>query len=192
MALELDAVQLHRLSLDEYHRIIDAGGFDEDARFELLDGLLVDMTPVSAEHEDANQWLLEWLVLNIDRSRFAVRAAGAITLVDEGSEPQPDFAVIARDAPRPYHPGTAALIVEVALSSLRKDLRPKARIYGAAGVPEYWVVDLEARCVCVHVEPDPRGGYRSRTAVGAGGHVVAQALTLPPLDVEQLLAAAFR
>jgi hypothetical protein len=58
----------------------------------------------------------------------------------EDSEPEPDLAVIALNAPRPYHPATATLIVEVAVSSLRRDLGTKAELYARASVPQYWVL----------------------------------------------------
>ncbi len=55
----LDVGQVHRLSTDEYHRLIEAGGFDEDARVELIDGLLADMSPKTREHENAVAWLAD-------------------------------------------------------------------------------------------------------------------------------------
>ena len=58
----LDIEQVHRLSLDEYHRLIESGGFDEDARMELIDGLLVDMSPKTREHENAIAWLADRLM----------------------------------------------------------------------------------------------------------------------------------
>ena len=105
----LDIEQVHRLSTDEYHRLIEAGGFDEDVRLELIDGLLADMSPKTREHENAVTWLARQLMVAIDPERFEVRVGSRLTL--EGSEPEPDLSVIPHDAPRPYHPSTAALVV---------------------------------------------------------------------------------
>jgi Uma2 family endonuclease len=178
---------IHRFSLEEYHRLIDAGGFDEDARIELIDGLLVDMSPKTAAHENAIAWLNQLLVLSVDLDRFEVRANAALTTGN--SEPEPDIIVIERDAPRPYHPGSAALVIEVAVSSQRRDLRHKPPIYAGAGVPDYWVVDLDAGRVVVHGSPRD-GAYERTEIVGAGGELVASRLELPPIPVAELLAAA--
>jgi Uma2 family endonuclease len=179
--------ELHRMSLDEYHQLIEAGGFDEDARIELIDGLLLDMSPKTAEHENAIAWLADLLHRAVDGARYQVRVASALTT--ERSEPEPDVMVIERDAPRPYHPGTAALMIEVAVSSQRRDLRVKPRIYARAGIPLYWVVDLDKRRAVVHSRPSEEG-YDSVEVVGPDGELVAEHLGVPPVSVAELLAAA--
>jgi Uma2 family endonuclease len=112
-----------------------------------------------------------------------------LTLPATRSEPEPDLFVFERDAPRPYHPGTAALVIEVSVSSITRDLRVKPGPYAAAGVAEYWVVDVDARRVIVHRRPGP-DGYEQFEIVGAGGTLVSASLELPPLSVAELLAAA--
>jgi Uma2 family endonuclease len=124
VAVDVDIDQVHRLSLEEYHRLIESGGFDEDTRVELIDGLLVDMSPKTREHESAIRWLNRWLVLACEGQDLEVGVGNPLTL--EGSEPEPDFIVVPRDAPRPYHPATAALVIEVSVSSSRRS-RPPAR-----------------------------------------------------------------
>jgi Uma2 family endonuclease len=184
VAVETD---LHRLSLDEYHRLIESGGFDEDARIELIDGLLLDMSPKTAEHENAIAWLNRHLMLGVDLERYEIRVASALTT--DRSEPEPDVMVIERDAPRPYHPGTAALMIEVAVSSQRRDLRVKPPIYARAGIPRYWVIDLDGRRAIVHEQPGPEG-YGHVEIVGADGMLVADHIGLPAIPVAELLAAA--
>jgi Uma2 family endonuclease len=178
---------IHRFSLEEYHRLIDAGGFDEDARIELIDGLLVDMSPKSPAHENAIAWLNKLLVPSLDVDRFEVRVSAALTTGT--SEPEPDIMVIELDAPRPYHPGTAVLIIEVAVSSQTRDLRHKPPIYAGAGVPDYWVVDLDGGRVVVHGSPRD-GAYERTEIVGPGGELVVSRLELPPISVAELLASA--
>jgi Uma2 family endonuclease len=177
---------LHRFSLEEYHRLIESGAFDEDTRMELIDGLLVDMSAKTAPHENAIAWLNKLLVRSLD-DRFEVRVSAALTTGT--SEPEPDIMVIELDAPRPYHPGTAVLIIEVAVSSQKRDLRHKPPIYAGAGVPDYWVVDLDAGRVVVHGTPRD-GAYEHTEIVGTGGELVASRLELPPISVAELLAAA--
>ena len=75
----------------------------------------------------------------------------------EHSEPEPDVAVVA-GKPQDYivaHPSTAALVVEVADSSLRLDRRFKAAVYARAGLHEYWIVNLVDRTLEVYREPQP-------------------------------------
>ena len=69
---------LHRISPDEYRRLIEAGVFDEDARIELIDGLLVDMSPKTRAHENVVAWLNRHFVLSIDRERYEVRVGAPL------------------------------------------------------------------------------------------------------------------
>jgi Uma2 family endonuclease len=189
IAVALPTAQAHRFSLEEYHRLIEAGGFDEELRVELIDGVIADMSPKTAEHENAITWLTRWLISAVDPARYEVGVQRALTL--ESSEPEPDLAVIPTDAPRPYHPGTAALVIEVAVSSQDRDLRQKLVLYAHSGIAEYWVVNLAADTVVVHRHPTETG-YEEIAKVSAGGAVEAQALELPRLEVAELLDAAYR
>ena len=111
------------------------------------------MTDVAAPLLDVDPEVRRW---RLDR-RYLVAAQVPLALSDF-SEPEPDVTVVdraARDSEQ--HPTTAHLVVEVAESSLRTDLGHKPRLYAAAGVPQYWVVDLRADEVVVHTEPAPAG-----------------------------------
>ena len=183
----LDIGQVHRLSTDEYHRLIEAGGFDEDARVELIDGLLADMSPKTREHENAVAWLADWLTAGVDRGRYQVRIGSPLTL--EGSEPEPDVALIPHDAPRPYHPATAAMVIEVSVSSLQRDLARKPSLYAAADVNEYWVVDLDGGRVVMYRYP--RGdGYAEVVEVHAAGELVPGGVEIGAAGLDDLLRAA--
>jgi len=162
----LDIGQVHRLSTDEYHRLVEAGGLDEGARVELIDGLLADVSPKTRAHENAVAWLADRLRDGLDRGLHQLRVGSPLTLA--GSEPEPDLAVIAHDAPRPYHPATAALVIEVSVSSLERDLARKPSLYAAADVGEYWVIDLDGGRALVHRRPAGYG-YAEVVEVGAGG-----------------------
>jgi len=182
----VDMPELHRFSLDEYHQLIESGGLDEDMRVELIDGLIVEMSPKSPKHENVLAWLAERLFDVVDRARYQVRVASALTL--ERSEPEPDLMVVARDVPAPYHPSTATLVVEVSVSSLRREVR-KHELYARAGVPEYWVVDVDGRRVVVHEQPH-EGAYEKVTEVRAGEALASQVLSGVELPVDELFAAA--
>ena len=110
--------------------------------------------------------------------------------VSPASEPEPDFAIVTREAllTARRHPNRALLIVEVADSSLEYDRHEKARLYAQAGVPEYWIVNLPQRQLEVYRRPlpyiadDPRAdSYEERLCLGLDREVTAQ--QLPPLSI---------
>lgn len=179
---------LHRISPDEYRRLIASGVFDEDARIELIDGLLVDMSPKTRAHENAIAWLNRHLVLNVDPERYEVRVAAPLTIGT--SEPEPDLAVIPRTAPRPHHPATAALVVEVVVSSSTRDLIDKPPIYARAEIPTYWAVDLGARRAVAHSALQG-GRYSKLDVVRADGELHEAELGLR-ISLPELFAAAER
>jgi Uma2 family endonuclease len=179
--------ELHRLSIEEYHQLIRCGGLEEGARFELIDGLLLDMSPKSPEHEKAIRWLIEWIIDHLDRADHQIMVCGALTIGT--SEPEPDLAIIERPGPRFEHPSRASLVIEVALSSKERDLVLKPDLYAGA-VEEYWVVDLQARHVVVHRD-GADGTYRHVEAVAPPEPLSAQALDLGRLPTGELFAAIF-
>jgi Uma2 family endonuclease len=186
---QFELEELHRCSLETYHRMVEAGVLDEDERVELINGLIVTMSPKSREHEAAIRWLARWLIRNLDDDRFEVGIGNPLTLVESVSEPEPDFVVFDRATPRPYHPATAALVIEVSVSSLRRDLAVKVPLYAAAGVLEYLVLDVDGGRLLVHTEPGAEG-YAQRRVHTAGARVRPSAVPLPALDLDELLRAA--
>jgi Uma2 family endonuclease len=179
---------LHRISTEEYRRLIEAGVFDEDARIELIDGLLVDMSPKTRAHENAVAWLTRHLVLAADPQLYEVRVSAPLTIGN--SEPEPDLAVIPLSAPRPHHPATAALIVEITVSSLTRDLTDKPPIYAQAGVPIYWAIELDRRRAVVRTSPQ-NGRYMQVDILAAQDELLAPELALQ-VSLPDLFAAADR
>jgi Uma2 family endonuclease len=186
MSARVELDELYRLSTDDYHRLIESGAFDDFPPCELIDGLLVRKDTKSPAHENAVAWLLEWLMFGVDPNRFEVRVGAALSL--DGSEPEPDLMVIERDVPRPYHPATATLAVEVSVSSLRRDLNRKAALYAQAGVQEYWVFDVGGRRVVVHRTPRA-GTYTDVSELRAGGRITGAPAGLAELAIDDLVRA---
>ena len=118
-------------------------GYFVGERIELLHGQLVGMPRTDPKRASCIQRLTERLLLALI-SRATVRVRGPFAAT-EHSEPEPDIAVIAREDHSRAHPSQAFLLIEVASSSLRRYRELKADIYAAAGVPEYWVVDVNAQ-----------------------------------------------
>lgn len=102
-----------------------------------------------------------------------------------------DLTVIANDAPRPYHPSAAALVIEVAVSSQHRDLRTKPLLYARARVPEYWVIDIDASRVVIHRDAT-MAGYGTVLEVPSDGSLQAHSLPRPALELRELFAAANR
>jgi Uma2 family endonuclease len=186
VAVEIGPPDLYRLSLAEYHRLIESGGLDEGARIELIDGLLVGMSPRTAAHDNVIEWLSCALQLAVDPERLRVRSCLAPTI--GSSEPQPDIAVIELHTPRPYHPSTAALVIEVSVSSLERDVRQKPTVYARAGIPLYWVIDLDHRRAVVHSQPGP-DGYGRVEVVRPDDELIAAHIGAPSIPLAAVLAA---
>lgn len=167
----------------EYDHLVQLGAFD-DERLELIDGVLVAMSPQGAEHADLVSTLAQILTIALGR-RAKVRAHSPLALSDE-SEPEPDVAVVPPGDYTRDHPKTALLVVEVADSSLRKDHVLKVPLYAAAGISEYWIVNLVDRVVEVHRAPEPMAArYADVSTHGphAGGEPL-RLLAFPDVAVE--------
>ena len=189
MAVVTDALEpLHPLTVEDYHRMIEAGILTEDDRVELLDGALFEMSPEGPSHAEVVARLNRWLVRGLPDDSQIVRTGSPITLRPL-SEPQPDFAVVdASESTWHAHPERAHLLVEVSKTSLRKDRVRKARIYAEHGVPRYWIVDLVHLCVLVHTDPGPEG-YGSVVTVSPPALLDPGTCGLPPVDLGAILAA---
>ena len=153
----------YRFTVKDYHRMAEADIFEPDDRVELIDGEVVEMSPIGTRHA-ACVSRLSHLLMPQSAGRLIVRVQLPIQ-VGEMSEPQPDVALLRprADFYEDHHPmpPDVHLVVEVADSSLRHDLLRKAPLYIAGGVPEVWVVDLVAEVV--HVT---RGGTTSQLRAG--------------------------
>ncbi len=133
-----------RFAVREYQRMIDAGVLTEDERLELLDGIIVPMSPTSPRHA-AHVARLGELLRSLLGSRAQVREEKAIAL-EPASQPEPDLAVVQprSDFYAGSHPARADVVfpIEVADTSLERDCGVKLGIYAAAGIPAVWVLDL--------------------------------------------------
>ena len=169
----------------EYEHMVDRGFF-EGERVELLYGVIVRMSPHGPEHDDALDRLASELQrLLAGRGRVRVQSGFAAS---DGSEPEPDIAVVPPGDYAAAHPASAWLVVEVAQSSLAKDLGPKARLYAESAVAEYWVVDLVHREIVVHTQVR-EGRYESVRRCLPGEVIVAQ-LEGVEVPVDSVLARA--
>jgi Uma2 family endonuclease len=165
MALSLESEKggIRPLSRQEFEALTRRGVLD-DARVELLYGRLVSMSPQGGPHSYGVTELARLLITAVaQRARVRIQMPLAVS---DLSEPESDVAVVAPGAYLEEHPSTAWLVIEVADSSLDRD-RDKAMLYAAAGVVEYWIVNLTDAVVEVHSGPT-RDGYIRVTQHGRG------------------------
>ena len=182
-----------RLSADEYFDLVRTGQLDPTDKVELLEGVVVAMAPQGPPHAGMITKITELLV-TMFRGRASVRVqlsylAGPLTV------PEPDFAVVP-GLPVEYetrHPDRAHLIIEVADSSLPSDRLSKSRIYAAARVPQYLIVNLRRDCVEVYEQPIPeRASYAVARVVRRGEQIRLVAFPELSLSTVDLLPATPR
>jgi Uma2 family endonuclease len=181
-------VQTKRFTIDEYHRMGEAGVFHPEARLELIEGEIFEMSPVGTPHiacvnrADA-----------LFQSRLAGRAMVSVqnpVVLSNITEPQPDLLLAppredfyATDRLSARH---AILAVEISDSTIRYDRNRKAPLYARAGVSELWIEDLQNDVILVHRGPSPEG-YGSVRAFRRGEDVSIAAFPDVCFEVEELL-----
>ena len=159
-----------------------------DARVELLNGEIIDMSPIGPFHGGLVNRLIR-IYGKLSNGRWQASAQNPLRL-DDHSEPEPDFMLL-KPSPNDYtsrhpRPDEAFLLVEVADASLDYDLEEKLPAYGHAGVAEVWIVNLRDQSLEVYREPHFTG-YGSKTVVRAGDTVAPLAFPDAAVDVAELL-----
>jgi Uma2 family endonuclease len=153
-------LQRHRFDVDQYRRMAEVGILLEDDPVELIEGELIRMPAVDVAHIGTVMVLTRLLVAACgDRAWVSVQSP---VRLDRSNEPEPDFALLRPRAGRyqvgePPGPAEILLLVGVASSSLAYDRRVKLPLYARHGIPEVWIVDLDARAVDVHRGPTGDG-----------------------------------
>ena len=182
------AQQRRLFTADEYYRLADVGILRHDDRVELLDGDIVEMTPIGIRHAACVDRLLA-LVQPRVTGRAILRVQNPIRLSPH-SEPQPDLSILKARADfyASAHPapGDVLLVIELADSSLEFDRAVKVPLYARSGIPEVWLVELEEGRVESFAQPAPDGYRRSQLAVG-GERVTCAALSDFSLSVDEII-----
>lgn len=187
MAFTLGDRDVRPLTADEVLRMVDAGILAEDEPVELLHGVLTAVSPKSPAHGTVKTRIVAWLAPALAAGRCALRVEEPIAVPDRTSLPEPDLAVVDIAGDPTRHPTSALLVVEVAVSSLRVDTHLKPKLFAAAGVPEYWVVDVPGRAVRTYAAPVGER-YTVIGSAGPGDTLAPRAVDVAPLDVAALLA----
>jgi Uma2 family endonuclease len=162
MARAADGLPRRAFTVDDIHRMIEAGIFSEDERFELIEGDLVMMSPKHVAHERIKHLLTMALVRAAPDGTFV--GIEATLQLAQDILVEPDITVISKSV-YDVHPKTFAqprpedvlLLIEVAASSLTYDRRIKARLYARHGIREFWVIDANQCITWIHTGPTGDG-----------------------------------
>jgi Uma2 family endonuclease len=172
----------YRFTSAEYHRMAETGIIPEDARVELIDGEIIEMSPVGRRHKACVDRLNQIFTHSLG-DRVIVRVQSSVVLGD-GREPEPDIVLLRYRADfyaeSDETPEDVLLIVEVADSSLEYDRRTKAPLYARHNIPELWIADLNRERLLVFRDPTPLG-YTTTLELRPGESV--SPLAFPDLTV---------
>jgi len=181
--------QRRRFTIEEYHRLAEAGVFRENERLELIEGEIVEMSPIGRVHAATVDRIAGAFFRRLG-DRAGVRVQGPVLFADLVSEVQPDVTLL---VPRPDfyaggHPDAASilLVVEVMDGTAAYDRDVKLRLYARAGVREVWLVHADRGRLEALRRPGPDGYGESRT-LGRAESIAVQALADVTFTVRELL-----
>lgn len=171
----------HKLSIKDFQRLGEAGILSENSRVELIEGELIDMTPIGGLHMSVVNRLNRLLVLAV--GDLAVVSVQNPVSLPPYSEPQPDFAILKHRADQTAVPGPedVLLIIEVADATLDFGRKTKLDVYAKSGISESWIVNLQSKCLEVYREPTAGNGYSKRLEFQRPDNVAP--LAVPTLKV---------
>jgi Uma2 family endonuclease len=168
--------------------MVEAELFVEGERVELIHGDLIEMSPIYITHISTLNRPV-WMLSNALGKQVILSVQNPVQL-SEDSLPQPDVAVFRFQeefySEQHAKPEDILLIIEVADSSLRYDQRVKSKLYGTAGIADYWIVNLPERQIEVYREPRPNG-YRTVTTCVPGETLSPLAFPDVVQQVEQIM-----
>jgi Uma2 family endonuclease len=176
-----------KLRVCDFLMLNDAGAFDKYAKSELIEGEIICMNAQYSRHARIKSRLffaLETALQAMDSDMETISEV-SVHLTDD-SMPEPDIVLTGHKGSGAVPLGTVALIVEVSDTTLDYDLGRKARLYARAGIPEYWVVDVEGNRVLLHTNPAEQG-YAERLEVPFGKRLVSGTIDGLAVETDRLV-----
>jgi Uma2 family endonuclease len=191
-----DGYRRRPFTKDEYYRMSELGFFNGQ-RVQLIGGEIVQMAAQSNLHQLGIGLVYDALVAAFGPN-FWVRSQGSLDL-SPLSVPDPDLAVVP-GSKRSYignntNPTKAVLIVEVCVTTLSDDRNRKASLYAAAGIADYWILNVDDRQLEIRRDPKPDAtqefghGYSTLTTLAAGDFATPLAAPAARIAVADLLPA---
>ena len=176
------------LTVEEYGRMVERGAFDHlNRKIELIRGEIRERNPAGPAHDDYIIYLTDWSAHSAPRDQIRVTVQTGLTISELDSRPEPDLLWIRAGRYRDQHPSAAdvKLAIEVSDNTLKSDLIEKAVLYAEAKIVEYWIVDVQGRCVHVFREPK-NGEYTDRTVAKPGEQLLPLQPCATALDIQDL------
>ena len=182
-----------RITVGQYHAMIDAGVFAEDERVELLEGWLFHKLAKKATHTVSTRAMRKKLEKLVPPN-WDVDSQEPITTLD--SEPEPDVSIVRagvrENKKRHPKPKEVGLIVEVSDSTLARDRGMKKRIYARARIAVYWIVNLVDHQIEIYTDPTgpaKRPDYRHSQIYKPGDSVplILDGIEIAKIDVNDIL-----
>ena len=177
-----------RFTVADFLRLAEIGFLADDERVELIRGEIIEMSSISEGHASTVMRLVS-LLSRMFGQRALLSVQNPVQL-DDATLPQPDV-VLLRPRDDFYgqrHPGPedTLLLIEVSDTTLTYDRRVKTALYSAAGVMEYWIINLQKRQIEVYREPQSEG-YRTMTRYAPGETLSPLAFPEVQLDITEIL-----
>lgn len=166
-AISSQTLRRHRLTVDDYYKMGAAGIFTEKDRVELIDGEIIDMAPIGAQHAYLLNRLNRIFSKQISDTAL-IRIQDPIHL-NHHNEPEPDLVLVANKNYSTHHPGPkeTLLVIEIADSSLAYDLEIKTPLYAKHNIPEVWIIDLGSKFIHTYQQPKD-GTYQQHNSCDKG------------------------
>jgi Uma2 family endonuclease len=177
-----------RFTVEEYHRLAEVGILGPEDRTELIDGAIIQMTPIGGRHLSTVARITELFILAF-HGKAITRTQGSVRLTGF-TEPQPDI-VLLKARPDFYRerdasPTDVLLVVEVSDTSFRYDRHVKLPHYAAAGIPEFWIVNLKREALLVFREPSAMS-FATELTLRSGDSIATAAFPNRVFAVEEII-----
>ncbi len=184
MALQIER---HQFTIDDLHRMIETGILPEDGRVELIEGDIVEMSPIGDPHAETVDVASRDLGRQVPNT-IRVRVQNPLR-IDDRTMVQPDVMLLRERSYRHQTPTfeDVLLVIEVSDTTLRYDREVKVPLYARAGIPEVWLVDLQAEVVVRHTDLLD-GEYQQVELLRRGGTVTATLVPSVAISVDDLFA----
>ena len=184
------AVEIRLLTVEDYHRMKEAGVFHPEERVELIAGQLIQMAAKGTAHTAALRRTNQFFTRLSLQVQMMVQIQDPIIL-DDYSQPEPDVAIL-RVNPGEYldhHPTSVDvyLVIEIADLSLNYDMEIKGKLYAQSGMTDYWVLDVKERHLHVFREPSPEG-YQSEVTITEEDSISPLQFPTNTIPIGQMLA----
>jgi Uma2 family endonuclease len=162
------------ISIKEYHQMAEAGILNHRDKLELIQGEILHMSPIGSKHQATVDKLTRLFNRLLVEDEAIVRAQGPIQIKD-WSEPEPDLMLLKfrSDFYENQHPQPkdTLLLIEVADSSYDYDKETKCTLYAQAKIKEYWIVNLHAKQIEIHLSP--KDGIYKKILIAKSADVIS-------------------